>query len=198
MALEDPPATRTRARRRSEIRPRPAVQPLAITATALATCLGRGRTAHLRAIGAGAGGLAPCRFETVGLDTWIGEVAGVDEAKEELRESVDFLKELYNERADIATTHAAESALLRAEKTAAGRTEGSRALAAAAVKVFLFGAAEKVASAARRAAFYVAEGDTGTMLLAGIRRYTKYDATGLLQAKRLLADAIVRDEKVPL
>jgi butyryl-CoA dehydrogenase len=101
--------------------------------------------------------------------------------------------------ADVAIqAFAAESALLRAEKTSAGRTESSRALAAAAVKVFLFGAAEKVASAARRAAFYVAEGDMATMLLGGIRRYTKYDASGLLAAKRLLADAVVATEKVPL
>jgi alkylation response protein AidB-like acyl-CoA dehydrogenase len=101
--------------------------------------------------------------------------------------------------ADVAIqSFAAESALLRAEKTAAGRSEGSRALAAAAVKVFLFAASEKVASAARRAAFYVAEGDTATALLGGIRRFTRYDATGLLQAKRLLADEVVRDEKVPL
>ncbi len=101
--------------------------------------------------------------------------------------------------ADVAIqAFAAESALLRAEKTGPGRSEASRALAAAAVKVFLFAACEKVATAARRAAFYVAEGDMATMLLGGVRRYTKYDASGLLAAKRLLADAVVRDEKVPL
>jgi len=121
--------------------------------------------------------------------------AAVQRYGEKLKDEQEALLAL----ADVAIqTFAAESALLRAEKTAAGRSEGSRALAAAAVKVFLFSAAEKVGSAARRAAFYVAEGDTASALLAGIRRFTRYDATGLLQAKRLLADAVVRDEKVPL
>ncbi len=121
--------------------------------------------------------------------------AAVQRLGEKLKDEQEVLLAL----ADVAIqAFAAESALLRAEKTAAGRSEGSRALAAAAVKVFLFSACEKVATAARRAAFFVAEGDQATMLLAGIRRYTKYDASGLLQAKRLLADAVVRDEKVPL
>ena len=100
--------------------------------------------------------------------------------------------------ADVAIqAFAAESALLRAEKTAPGRSEAGRALAAAAVKVHTFSACEKVAPAARRAVFYVAQGDEATLLLGGVRRYTKYDATGLLQAKRLLADAVVSQEKYP-
>jgi butyryl-CoA dehydrogenase len=101
--------------------------------------------------------------------------------------------------ADVAIqVFAAESALLRAEKPGANRPASWRALAAAAVKVHTFSAAEKVASAARRAAFYVAEGDTATMLLAGIRRFTKYDATGLLAAKRALADAVAEGGRYPL
>jgi hypothetical protein len=44
----------------------------------------------------------------------------------------------------------------------------------------------------------VSEGDEATMILGGIRRFTKYDATGLLAAKRLLADAALAAEKMPL
>ena len=33
------------------------------------------------------------------------------------------------------------------------------------------------------------------MLLAGVRRFTKYDASGLLQAKRQLASASIEAEK---
>ena len=121
--------------------------------------------------------------------------AAVQRFGEKLKDEQEVLLAL----ADVAIqAFAAESALLRAEKTAAGRSEASRALAAAAVKVFTFAASEKVASAARRAAFFVAEGDLATMLLGGIRRYTRYDASGLLAAKRLLADAVVATEKVPL
>jgi len=121
--------------------------------------------------------------------------AAVQRFGEKLKDEQEVLLAL----ADVAIqAFAAESALLRAEKVGGARGEAARALAAAAARVFLFSAAEKVGSAARRAAFYVAEGDGATMLLAGIRRYTKYDASGLLQAKRLLADAVVREEKVPL
>ncbi|MBL8387101.1 MAG: beta-ketoacyl-[acyl-carrier-protein] synthase family protein [Hydrogenophaga sp.] len=52
--------------------------PLALTAYTLTTCLGRGRDAHRHALHAGTSALAPCAFETVRLDTWVGEVADVD------------------------------------------------------------------------------------------------------------------------
>ncbi len=101
--------------------------------------------------------------------------------------------------ADVAIQiFAAESALLRAEKTDKARSTAQANLARAAVKVHTFSAAEKVATAARRATFMVAEGDEATMILGGIRRFTKYDATGLLPAKRLLAEAALANEKMPL
>jgi alkylation response protein AidB-like acyl-CoA dehydrogenase len=101
--------------------------------------------------------------------------------------------------ADMAIqTFAMESVLLRAEKTGAGAGEAKRAVSEAAVKVNTFNAVEKIGSAARRAAFFAAEGDTLTMLLGGIRRFTKYDASGLLQAKRRLAAAALERERYPL
>jgi len=42
------------------------------------TCLGRGLAANLAALREERSGLAPCRFETVDVDTCVGEVAGVD------------------------------------------------------------------------------------------------------------------------
>ena len=54
------------------------VTPLALTTYTLTTCLGRGRDAHRHALRAGTSALAPCAFETVRLDTWVGEVADVD------------------------------------------------------------------------------------------------------------------------
>ena len=71
----------------------------------------------------------------------------------------------------------------------------AQALVRAAVKVFAFSASEIIATAARKGAFYVEEGDTLTMILSGVRRFTKYDATGLLAAKKLLAEAACEDEK---
>jgi 3-oxoacyl-[acyl-carrier-protein] synthase-1 len=54
------------------------VTPLLLSAYTATTCLGRGLDATRTALQAGRSGLAPCAFETVKLDTWIGEVAGVD------------------------------------------------------------------------------------------------------------------------
>lgn len=53
--------------------------PLLLSSYTATTCLGRGRAATLAALRAGHSGLAPCAFETVRLDTWIGEVAAVDD-----------------------------------------------------------------------------------------------------------------------
>jgi hypothetical protein len=90
---------------------------------------------------------------------------------------------------------AIESALLRAEKILPMLSEARKASVTAAVKVFTFNALEQTGTAARKAAYFIEEGDNLSMLLNGIRRLTKYDATGLLQAKRQLAAAAGEAEK---
>jgi butyryl-CoA dehydrogenase len=101
--------------------------------------------------------------------------------------------------ADVAIQiFAMESAVLRAEKTAPALSEERRAALRAAVKVQAFAAVERVATAARRAATYVLEGDMLAMALGGIRRFTRYDASGLLEAKRRLAAATLALERSPL
>ena len=55
------------------------MQPLLISATALVSSLGAGTACTLDALREQRSGLAPCRFETVTLDTWIGAVPGVDD-----------------------------------------------------------------------------------------------------------------------
>jgi 3-oxoacyl-[acyl-carrier-protein] synthase-1 len=57
------------------------VTPLALSAYTLTTCLGRGIDATREALRAERSALAPCAFETVQLDTWVGEVAGVDDQR---------------------------------------------------------------------------------------------------------------------
>jgi 3-oxoacyl-[acyl-carrier-protein] synthase-1 len=52
--------------------------PLELTHFTATSCLGRGLTATLAALEAARGGLAPCHFETVELQTYIGEVAELD------------------------------------------------------------------------------------------------------------------------
>jgi 3-oxoacyl-[acyl-carrier-protein] synthase-1 len=57
------------------------VRPLAITAACIASSLGNGMDATLSALRRRASGLFPCRFETVDLPTYVGEVAGLDDRR---------------------------------------------------------------------------------------------------------------------
>ena len=52
--------------------------PLVLSSYTATSCLGTGLAATLAGLGAARSGLAPCRFETVTLDTYVGEVPGVD------------------------------------------------------------------------------------------------------------------------
>ncbi len=56
------------------------MKPVAVTDFTLASALGDGRDASFAALRDGRSGLAPKRWETVALDTWLGEVPGLDEA----------------------------------------------------------------------------------------------------------------------
>jgi 3-oxoacyl-[acyl-carrier-protein] synthase-1 len=55
------------------------VKPLLLTHFTATSCAGRGLDATLAALREQRGGLVPCRFERATLDTWIGEVAGVND-----------------------------------------------------------------------------------------------------------------------
>ena len=54
------------------------MNPISLSAYTLTTCLGRGLDATRAALAEELSGLAPCRFESAQLDTWVGEVADVD------------------------------------------------------------------------------------------------------------------------
>ena len=55
--------------------------PLALTSFTATSAIGRGLDATLASLKGQRGGLAPCTFETVALETCVGEVAGVDEVQ---------------------------------------------------------------------------------------------------------------------
>ena len=57
------------------------MNPLLISRYTATTCLGRGLAPLRDALVAGRSGLKPCDFETVELDTWIGEVEGADDER---------------------------------------------------------------------------------------------------------------------
>lgn len=54
------------------------MRPIRLGAYTMSSCLGRGLDAARAAVRSAASGLAPCTFETVALDTFVGEIAGVD------------------------------------------------------------------------------------------------------------------------
>jgi len=123
-------------------------------------------------------------------------VAGTGAQK--FRERIKDEQEVLLAIADVAINiFAIESCVLRADKMLPKLSEARKKTVTAAVKTFTYAATETTAAAARKAAYYIEEGDTLTMMLGGIRRYTRYDATGLLQAKRTLADAAIEAEKYP-
>lgn len=53
--------------------------PLALTAFTTVSALGRGNAATMAALAAARTGLAPCTFENVPMETYVGEVAGADD-----------------------------------------------------------------------------------------------------------------------
>ncbi|HSG21610.1 MAG TPA: beta-ketoacyl synthase N-terminal-like domain-containing protein, partial [Azonexus sp.] len=55
--------------------------PLLLSSYTATTSLGHGLEAQLAGLRAGRSGLQPCAFESVRLDTWVGEVAAVDGEK---------------------------------------------------------------------------------------------------------------------
>ena len=55
--------------------------PLVLTHFTATSAIGRGLDATLGSLRAQRSGLAPCQFETVRLDTYVGEVGGVDEVQ---------------------------------------------------------------------------------------------------------------------
>ena len=94
--------------------------------------------------------------------------------------------------ADVAIQiFALESAVLRADKAEGSATESKKALYQAVVKVCTFSARQKFLNAAEQCAVFV-ENDS---LLESINTDTAYPVSGLLAAKRLLADATSETEK---
>ena len=57
------------------------MRPIPLTASTMTSCLGNGRDAARRALVEGTTGLAKLDFETVELDTFAGEIRGVDAAR---------------------------------------------------------------------------------------------------------------------
>jgi alkylation response protein AidB-like acyl-CoA dehydrogenase len=105
-------------------------------------------------------------------------------------------QEILMSLADV-TMHifALESSLLRIRKHYTSADEKRKKLLEALAKVITFYTNEKISAFAKKTVFFVESGDNTTVLLSGIRRFTKYDASGLLEAQRIIADTLTEAEK---
>lgn len=116
-------------------------------------------------------------------------------AVQKFMENLKDEQEILLAAADVVIQlYAIESTVLRAEKTYDNASDSQRELIKAVVKAFTFESVERLTAAAKRGAYYIEDGDNLLMIMAGIRRFTKYDASGLLDAKRLLAKAVIEKE----
>jgi alkylation response protein AidB-like acyl-CoA dehydrogenase len=103
---------------------------------------------------------------------------GLTDQQEVLSYAADILIDIYS----------AESAALRAREALA-RQQPKSALHAAAARVFVNDAAQRVENAARSALAAMAEGDTLRTLLAALRRILKVTPINTVALRRTLADA---------
>lgn len=90
-----------------------------------------------------------------------------------------------------------ESSILRAKKVIEDSTEVKKTLLLDVVKYLSFTTTEIISSEAKKAAFYLEEGDNLQILLSGIRRYSKYNARGLLESSRNLSLQSIKMENYP-
>jgi alkylation response protein AidB-like acyl-CoA dehydrogenase len=91
---------------------------------------------------------------------------------------------------------ALESVVIRADKMCErNSTDRKKELALEAVKILSFQAGEAVGRAARKVAFSACDGRNLQMILDGITSLTRYNASGLISAKRRLADAVLASER---
>ncbi|OIN57933.1 acyl-CoA dehydrogenase family protein [Arsenicibacter rosenii] len=98
--------------------------------------------------------------------------------------------------ADMAIEiYAAESALLRVEKTIALKGEEALSLQKDLALIYLHEAVEKVNNAGRAAITSFAEGDELRVMLMGLKRFTKIEPMNLKEARRRIADAMIAENK---
>jgi len=91
----------------------------------------------------------------------------------------------------------AESTLLRVEKMVAAKGEEACAMEIDMVKIYMNEATEKCVLAAKEAIYAISEGDTQRMMLMGLKRFTKMEPINLKDARRRVADHMIKENKYP-
>jgi alkylation response protein AidB-like acyl-CoA dehydrogenase len=90
-----------------------------------------------------------------------------------------------------------QSALVRAQKTAASRGEAAAAAVSAAARVLLHTGADKIENSARAALAASVEGDMLRTQLAVLRRFLKREPADVIALRRQVADAVQAADRYP-
>ncbi|MEP7230937.1 MAG: acyl-CoA dehydrogenase family protein [Ginsengibacter sp.] len=123
-------------------------------------------------------------------------VAGAATMK--LKAGLQEEQEIIMNIADMAIeTFVAESALLRVMKLTDKQGEENSKVQAAMMRCYLNDAIDKVAKCGKEAINAFAEGDEQKMMLLGLKRFTKSDPFNSKDARRLVADKLIGDNKYP-
>lgn len=93
--------------------------------------------------------------------------------------------------------YVAESVLLRVEKMVSVKGEEACALEIDMVKIYMNEATEKCVLAAKEAIYAISQGDTQRMMLMGLKRFTKTEPMNLKDARRRIADHMIKENKYP-
>jgi alkylation response protein AidB-like acyl-CoA dehydrogenase len=99
--------------------------------------------------------------------------------------AADMLLEIY----------AAESAILRTEKTVGVKGEAAAALQIDLAKVYLSDALERINAHGKHAICAFNEGDVLRVMLMGLKRYTKYEAFDTIGARRRIAAKLIEENR---
>jgi len=120
--------------------------------------------------------------------------AAVQKLKAKLKEEQEILMHL----ADILIeVYLSESAVLRAEKSIHLNGEKESEAQVALARIYLYSALGIVTNAAREAIYAFSEGDEQRMLLLGIKRFTRVDPVNLKEARRKIADLMLKKNEYP-
>ena len=96
----------------------------------------------------------------------------------------------------VIEVYAMESAILRAEKIAAGRAGAGAEIPVAMARIYAAGAIEKIELAARKVIAAVAEGDMARTQFTILRRLAKHDPADTVALRRQVARAYRQSRKV--
>ncbi len=120
-------------------------------------------------------------------------------AVQKLMMKIESEQEILMHIADMAIeTFNAESALLRTIKLADKKGEAACQFELDIMRTYLYDAADRVNKHGKDAINAFAEGDEQRMMLLGIKRFTKVESFNSKEARRRIAEKLIKDNKYPL